>query len=137
MTNTSATDGIRFEARQDVQPLYGRGADEHWRYTDRAGHAHSYAGGYPTLVKQTRHVPCDDPDCFSGGYCDGYEESWYECPLCGEVVRPGTTQKTYYQAGQMTYAIDGRPVGVEEFNRRLAEEMARIRGANHGTEESA
>lgn len=114
-----------FSASQPRQPVYGRGPDKAWVYVDKEGHAHSYADGYPTLVERSVHVPCDDPECFSGGYCDGYEATWYECSLCGERIRPTSVDAVYYIAGRAEYWIDGEPVTVEEFNEQLAVAMNR------------
>lgn len=86
--------------------------DEHWTYTDKAGHDHLYDHGYPTLVvvvDESHHCSGVDPDeqCDIGWNWyydedDGEEyEQWEahephdivlkyhrECPICGETIKP-------------------------------------------------
>jgi hypothetical protein len=64
--------------------------DPHWRFTDAAGHAHEptmedgRVRSYGTLVSvESEPYWCED--------CrDEHTDQHYECPLCGEVIRPGT-----------------------------------------------
>lgn len=119
----------KFSVTQDHQPLYGWGPSATWTYTDKAKHVHRYEDRYepllgtcyPTLTRKTEHVPCGDPECCCGGYCEGYETSWYVCSACGEVIHPGQEQKTYYQLGRINYAVDGVQVTETEYKRQLAE----------------
>jgi hypothetical protein len=105
-----------FSVDQDVQYLHGHGPDEKWTYTDKAGHAHHYDNGYPTLRAIITHVPCPDWECG----CDGFDVTHYECPECGERINPGTKPQTYRYAGRATYHIDGVAVSEAEFKRQTA-----------------
>ena len=72
--------------------------DPNWSTVDDAGHYHAYAqdqtGGqppYPTLTPRTRHHDCDGihlaPTMDDG--CEGWDETYYVCPICDEQIRPG------------------------------------------------
>jgi hypothetical protein len=100
-----------FEIRQDRTPLFGWGPDKKWRYTDKAGHEHRYEDGYPTLKEVIEFVPCGYEDC----NCDGHEISHYECPECGERIRPGVAQETHYSYGRKQYYVDGAQVPEEQY----------------------
>lgn len=64
--------------------------NEQWTYTDRQGHEHRYARGYPTL----------DLIIDASHWCDGHEGPWnhdpheaideshYECRICRQVIEP-------------------------------------------------
>ena len=87
----SGPDGARLTFRQEMtQVNYMDDLDRNWRYTDKAGHAHycaySAADHYPTL----RAVRDEDHWCeeCGGDYAPLLR---YECPLCGEEIRPATT----------------------------------------------
>jgi hypothetical protein len=109
---------------QDVEHIHYLGSNESWTYTDRAGHVHRYDDRYepltgtcyPTLVRRSRHVDCLDPECG----CDGYEDNWLACHLCGEVICPATWPKVYYMFLGFVHSIDGVPVTEEDYRRRLA-----------------
>jgi hypothetical protein len=106
-----------FTIAQDSRPVHDWGPSKAWTYTDKAGHAHRYDDGYPTLVEKTEHVPCDDFDCG----CAGYDRSWHECARCGEVIRPSVAQVTYRITGRASYEVDGVPVTREDYFRQLCE----------------
>ncbi|MFI2620421.1 hypothetical protein [Streptomyces sp. NPDC018584] len=90
--------------------------DPRWTYTDRAGHEHAYgqrgsaAHTYPTLARrESEPYWCSDCD-------DEHTDVWFECPLCGEQIEPGTFIDTspQYMPGPTTYLIDGEPVTEAE-----------------------
>ena len=112
MNSTDHIHGRVFSVDQPVQTLHGFGPNEKWKYTDKAGHEHYWKDGYPTLVLKSEHVYCD---C-----CDGYEDDWFECPICGEVIKPTSEPKIYHVAGRISHTIDGMPVTEEEFKKELA-----------------
>lgn len=98
--------------------------DPRWAYTDHAGHHHAYGSGgpaterYPTLVlRESEPYWC--PDCQ-----DEHTDSWLECPLCGEMIAPGTyvDRSPRYINGLTNYLIDGTPVSEEE-GKALLEEI--------------
>jgi hypothetical protein len=63
--------------------------DPAWEHTDSNGHFHAFAGNgeTPTLRGYSIHVDCDG-SC--GGTCggEGYDETHWECVICGEEVKP-------------------------------------------------
>lgn len=115
---------VTLSARQDVRPLYGRTANEHWRYTDKAGHEHSYVEDpddhYPTLICVEGFVWCD---CCEACY-DGDAVEHYECRICGEEILPGTRDAVYYSVDRTGYCINEVPVSKAEYERVLDVVMA-------------
>lgn len=100
--------------------------DPKWTYTDHAGHPHAYgtdgtaADRYPTLVLWTSEPYwCSDCD-------DEHTDSWFECPLCGEKITPGTFIDTSprHVSGRTAYLIDGHPVPEREGQALLADIQA-------------
>jgi hypothetical protein len=130
------TDSVErvFSVSYSIQPLYGQVPDPGWRYTDPAGHLHTYVEGkdvdhYPTLVRQSGWVdgvPDDDTDdeTADDDNDDRYRYHWYACRLCGAVVRPREKPGVYYVPGQVEYTIDGVPVYKSDYDRLLAEAVA-------------
>lgn len=60
--------------------------DDTWRYTDRAGHEHTWdENAYPTLTWVV------DSTYWCADCSDEHEDGHYECRLCGERITPGTT----------------------------------------------
>lgn len=123
--------------------------DPGWRYTDRAGHVHTPAVertagdggdpkivGYPTLVWTT-----EDHECFDLCEDDGCP-AWWECPQCGEHIRPGSRAgRPGVMRGMTTYEIDGEPVSPtaardfvtgwqRELNARFGHDPARVADSN-------
>ncbi len=88
--------------------------DKAWAYTDRAGHAHRYAGGYPTLtwvVDETYW--CEDCS-------DEHTEGHRECPLCGERIEPGLREwdgTKQYIPGRTSYYLGDREISEQEYLR--------------------
>ncbi len=100
--------------------------DPRWTYTDHAGHRHAYGARgpvtqmYPTLaLRESEPYWCNDCD-------DEHTDRWYECPLCGEKIEPGTFVDTspQYISGYTSYLIDGEPVTEAEGKALLAEIQA-------------
>lgn len=98
--------------------------DPRWNYTDNALHRHQAEREtedgpvrYPTLVRrESEPYWCD--------HCnDEHTDSWFECPLCGEKITPGTYIDTspQYVKGPTAYLIDGLPVPAAEGEALLAE----------------
>ncbi len=98
--------------------------DPRWSHTDNALHSHRAEREtrdgpvrYPTLVRrESEPYWCD--------HCsDEHTDSWFECPLCGEKITPGTyiDPSPQYVKGPTAYLIDGRPVSEEEGEALLAE----------------
>lgn len=91
-----------------------------WTYTDAAGHNHVYGTDrelYPTLVIRTGEPYwCDECE-------DDHEDDWYECPLCGEKITPGSyvDSSPRPMPGPVHYAIDGEPVSEEQAQAFIAE----------------
>src|SRR5579859_3454487 len=88
--SNTLSDGTVLEATMElIRVQYQSTLDEHWKFTDAAGHEHSYgteAFHYPTLNEIYEDEPCaahgEDPDY--------YPLSHYECMDCGEHITPGT-----------------------------------------------
>ena len=97
--------------------------DPSWTYTDRALHAHAYGTKrepYPTLAwKHSEPYWCADCQ-------DEHTDSWLECPLCGEKVRPGTFVDTSpkWIDGPTSYTLDGQGVTPQEAEVFLASARA-------------
>lgn len=117
--------------------------DPAWRYTDPAGHVHqwfrdgapaiSYSPGsryeLPTLdLVEDPPIYVDDGD----GFVDELSQSHYECSQCRAEVVPGTKADDCKQwiAGLQYFAIDGRTVSRQEFEREAARELAKLRGSH-------
>jgi hypothetical protein len=97
--------------------------DPHWSYTDRAGHEHAYGtkgNPYPTLARR-QGEPYWCAECQ-----DEHVDTWLECPLCAEVIEPGTyiAPSPQYLPGYTLYRIDGQEVSKEEGEALLAEMQA-------------
>lgn len=103
--------------------------DEHWTFTDAAGHVHRWHEvGNPEPVTAYRpewayEVPTlkyvvDETGIDEDGY--EYERGHSECLICGEHVTPGRTADTTQQMipGLRWYRINGQSVTPEEFQRR-------------------
>jgi ribosomal protein L37AE/L43A len=100
--------------------------DEHWLYTDPAGHQHywtwngqrgTYRSGVTAELPTLRWVVeeiCDCYICQENGV-DDYEIGHYECRQCGAHVTPAAKPRTEYIAGLTHYRIDGRSVSKDEF----------------------
>lgn len=92
--------------------------DEDWTYTDRAGHEHRYADGYPTLT----WIIDESYWCEDCG--DEHTEGHYECPLCGEHITPGLRGPdllSKYQPGRRSYYLDGELITKEQVQAIAAE----------------
>jgi hypothetical protein len=122
-TAVATIENRTFEVRQPVDPIHGWTANERWTYTDKAGHVHRYDDRYepltgtcyPTLLRRSEHVPCDDWECG----CDGHDREWYVCHLCDQVIRPSVRPATWYRALRAEYFVDGRPVTRAEYETEL------------------
>lgn len=80
--------------------------DESWSATDANGHEHRYwrRGSdpkadleLPTLERHVRHIECDGVHI--GGFlvddpCEGYDELYWLCIVCGDEVAPWTRRGT-------------------------------------------
>ncbi|WP_432130682.1 hypothetical protein [Streptomyces tendae] len=97
--------------------------DPAWRGTDSNGHEHYAAqadGGpvtYPTLL-QVAGEPYWCVDCQ-----DEHVDTWFECPLCGEKVMPGTRPASpkWISTGARYY-WNGEPISDERANEIIAEQ---------------
>jgi hypothetical protein len=114
----TAPDGRVFEREQsmvDVTSARGR-PDDHWRFTDKAGHAHFYGPEHslPTLKAITYKWCSEDGD--------EYESvRHYECVLCGEKVTPGRVYgERQVIAGIASFYIDGVNVAGDVFQAEVA-----------------
>lgn len=115
--------------------------DPNWTYTDRAGHDHAYSAQgsrYPTLVRrESDPYWCADCD-------DEHTDSWWECPLCGEKITPGTfiDSSRKFIPGLTMYRINGEDVSPAEGEALLAEieakrqEAARRRASQEAQEKA-
>lgn len=110
---------LRIESTPIEVTSLGGDPDEQWRYTDRHGHGHYYADGYPTLTRVS------DGRYWCADCHDEHEDSHWECPLCHEEIRPGVnaadTFRRYTQ-GPVEYYLDDAPI-TEERYRELRTEM--------------
>jgi hypothetical protein len=88
--------------------------DKAWTYTDRAGHDHRWDHGYPTLVVVDEETYwCEDCG-------DEHTDSHYECPRCGEEIRPGLVGPSLhreYIPGRTEYLLNGEPISEDEARR--------------------
>ncbi|MEU1135099.1 hypothetical protein ABZ383_35480 [Streptomyces sp. NPDC005900] len=139
MAKTMSRDGRELEVDREMVEVTTNlpQPDPEWSYTDRAGHAHAYgsdADRYPTLVIRSGDPYwCDDCQ-------DDHTDSWFECPLCGEKITPGTRidSSPKFIPGATAYYIDGRAVSRTEGEALLAEMTAeRERAAQTKTAEAA
>jgi len=93
--------------------------DKKWTYTDRQGHRHHWDDGYPTLVVVTEESYwCED--CH-----DEHTDSHYECPLCGEEIRPGLVGPSLYREytpGMTSYYLNDEPISEDRY-RELVTQM--------------
>lgn len=102
--------------------------DTAWRVRDPAGHEHAwYVKGATTPAdayspRASYELPTlrwvvDRTAYFEDG--EAYEFGHHECVLCGAHVSPGRTADTVtqYVPGLQHYAIDGREVSADEFQR--------------------
>lgn len=112
---------ITFEIHRDYEEFWNMNApDERWTFTDAAGHIHRYGSDddpYPTLVERSERVEDWDED----GEDASYNRTWHECRLCGEVIRPGTTERMESIPGLIHYWVNGKPVMKDEYDRLFAE----------------
>ncbi len=101
--------------------------DPRWAYTDNALHHHraereakNRRVRYPTLVRrESEPYWCDD--------CrDEHTDTWFECPLCGEKIKPGTfiDPSPRYINGLTSYLLSGEPIPAEEGEALFTEFMA-------------
>jgi hypothetical protein len=79
-----------------IEPVYdtfvstGPAPDRSWRFTDRAGHAHRYDDGYPTMTEVVdRSEWCDGDTAYPHDPHDLVVESHWECSKCRERIKPG------------------------------------------------
>jgi hypothetical protein len=126
MVKLTAPDGRTLEIdteRIDVSTALPQ-PDPNWTYTDRASHTHTYGQPgertYPTLELRTSE-PYWCAECE-----DEHTDTWFECPLCGEKIDPGTRIDTSpkYIPGLTSYRIDGQHVTKEEAEALLAQIQA-------------
>jgi hypothetical protein len=85
--------------------------DEGWTYTDHVGHPHRWDNGYPTLVL----VIDETYWCTDCG--DEHTDDHWECPLCGEEIKPGTRGPDLFRRyipGLTSYSLDGEPITREQ-----------------------
>jgi hypothetical protein len=89
-------------------------ADEDWTFTDAAGHQHRYDHGYPTLRWfVTERWWCEECD-------DEHTEGEWTCPLCDEVIVPGTAGPDLfrrYAPGRTSYLLNDQPISEDEARR--------------------
>jgi hypothetical protein len=96
------------ELTQEVEYVRSLGAvrpDPNWRFIDRLGHEHSFAGDdLPTLTAHRVQMPCDG-SC--DGVCEGegYSVTRYRCSICGEDVEPNWVPD--YRAREVGTPITG------------------------------
>lgn len=66
--------------------------NEHWTYTDAAGHFHRYLNGYPSLqMVVDAHHWCDGNEGFARhDPHDHVDEFHYICSQCSEIIKPTT-----------------------------------------------
>lgn len=114
----------------DVTPSVETKPDPKWTYTDPAGHFHAWtdSGELPTLTTRTEHVPCGDDDC-----CEGYDEPYYVCAICGVEVEPGTITTTpssrRYEPGRKSWTVKVQGhVTAERVSVRIAAEDRTVFG---------
>lgn len=98
--------------------------DPNWRGADSNGHEHYYAEGanrYPTLkVVAGEPYWCDDCE-------EEHTDTWYECPICGEQVTPGTrTPGPVWVSAGSRYFWNGELISNERANEIMAE-VQRVR----------
>lgn len=91
--------------------------DERWRFTDAAGHEHRYerqAAGdyYPTLrwfvTERYWRADCEDE----------HTEGEWICPLCDEVITPGTAGPDMfrrYVPGRTTYYLGDEEISEARY----------------------
>lgn len=83
--------GASLAVRREITPVhYDSDLDRNWRYTDHAGHQHYCDYDAPDHYPTLRAVYDEDHWCED---CQGDYQPLlrYECPQCGETIRPGTT----------------------------------------------
>lgn len=125
MTQRYEHDGHVLEIEQamiDVTSSSPR-PDPNWQFTDAAGHPHAYGSKdhrFPTLVLRSGEPYWDDD------LEDEVSDSWYECPLCGEKVKPGTYVPwgRQYEPGRLQAILDGEPVTEQEVQNFIARAKA-------------
>jgi len=110
MSQFLAADGRTFGMECDqieVTPWMERAPS--WRYTDPAGHRHSYgdAGTYVWVVTDRWINDDGDED----------EEGEYRCVQCGAVVRPGmqSPMTRSFIPGLRHFLLDGEEVDPDTF----------------------
>lgn len=88
--------------------------DPNWKGADSNGHEHYYSEGphrYPTL-KQVAGDPYWCVDCR-----DEHVDTWFECPICGEQVVPGSrTARPVWVSTGSSYTWNGEPISRERAN---------------------
>jgi|HubBroStandDraft_2_1064218.scaffolds.fasta_scaffold54488_6 hypothetical protein len=129
---------LRIE-REVIPVHYQSDVDRRWRFTDAAGHEHAYAEDFPGSFgdrlrdDRARHYPTLRPLYEAAGYCgrcNDYHDDRdiivrYECPLCGETIRPGTTGPgTIYIPGMISAYLNDQPISQEEAERIIAARAA-------------
>lgn len=97
--------------------------DPAWRGTDSKGHEHYAAqadGGsvtYPTLSRVAGE-PYWCADCQ-----DEHVDTWFECPRCGEKVKPGArSPRPVWVSTGARYYWNGEPISDERANEIIAEQ---------------
>lgn len=93
--------------------------DTAWRYTDEGGHQHYWepkTNCYPTL-KWVYDEP--DIDEYTG---EELTHGHYECPTCGERIRPGQKIETRSIPGSLVAYLDDQPISREEAEMIMAEQ---------------
>ena len=122
------------EQRGEWVTMGVRTTDEHWMFTDAAGHEHRYDSGYPTLdyVVDASHW-CDGREgLYSHDPHEAVDDAHYECKLCREVIKPGThpPEHQVYVAGSSSYRITGlRSDGAQTEAMLMPDQVERIASA--------
>jgi hypothetical protein len=107
-------DGV-LEFEQDIEWITSDfpEADPNWRGTDSNGHEHHAVEDSKRVTYPTLTLAAGEPywcqDCQ-----DEHTDTWWECPICGEKVTPGTrpsTPKPITRSQQ--YYWDGEPISTE------------------------
>ncbi|MGX1632739.1 hypothetical protein ACWGUL_01575 [Streptomyces albidoflavus] len=98
--------------------------DPRWTYTDHAGHHHAYGADGPAAVRYPSLILRESEPYWCSDCDDEHTDEWFECPLCGEKITPGTfvDSSPRYISGFTSYLIDGEPV-TEEEGKALLEEI--------------
>lgn len=105
--------------------------DVQWRYIDKAGHLHRwfYSGimtnRYDTYRLDQAYYAGTLVKIIDAEATEDEPAIWhYECPICGEVIWPGTCADQYQQfiPGIRRFWVDDVPVSEEQFKAFMRED---------------